>query len=187
MLESFRRYLLARGNSHGTIVQRIGDVRRLQHEFPDLQQLAAEQLERWLATKTNIWAPEYNKRQRTSNRIFFAWAVDRGHVNRNPTTTLSSVRVPRSVAKPIPEASLLSAFAFATLHERAILALGATEGLRRVEIATSQPKNRHDEYLTVVGKNRDERVVPLDETTLIRNPAPSDQPIRLIPSPVLDA
>jgi integrase/recombinase XerC len=46
-----------------------------------------------------------------------------------------------------------------------MLALGATLGLRREEIASAHPRNRSGATLRVVGKNSDERVLPLDDLT----------------------
>ncbi|WP_448810541.1 tyrosine-type recombinase/integrase [Agromyces bauzanensis] len=61
---------------------------------------------------------------------------------------------------------MLDAFEAGTLHERAIIALAATMGLRRTEIATLHPMDRTENTLRVLGKNRAVRYLQLDENTL---------------------
>ena len=65
----------------------------------------------------------------------------------------------------MPESIVLNAFQHGTLAERAMLALGASLGLRREEIATAHPRNRAGDTIRVIGKNSDERVVALDTLT----------------------
>jgi hypothetical protein len=71
LLRLYRQYLLARGNSLGTITQRIGDLNRLVPTFPNLLVVTAQDLEEYLASRARTWKPEYNKRIRTSLRIFY--------------------------------------------------------------------------------------------------------------------
>lgn len=53
---------------------------------------------------------------------------------------------------PCPDDLVLVAFEKASMQERAILALAATMGLRRNEIATLKLTARSDRELTVVGQ-----------------------------------
>ncbi len=165
MLRLYRQYLLARGNSLGTITQRIGDLHRLGPTFPDLLAVTSQDLEEYLARRARTWKPEYNKRIRTSLRIFYQWALREGRISVDPTFGLAPVRIPRALPRPAPDSVVLSAFDAGTLAERAMLSLAAAQGLRREEIASAHPANRVGGNLRVIGKNSDERVVPLDTLT----------------------
>ena len=165
MLRLYRQYLLARGNSLGTITQRVGDLHRLGPTFPDLLAVTAQDLEEYLARRARTWKPEYNKRIRTSLRIFYQWALREGRISVDPTFGFAPVRIPRTLPRPAPDSIVLSAFDAGTLAERAMLSLAAAQGLRREEIASAHPANRVGGNLRVIGKNSDERVVPLDTLT----------------------
>ena len=164
LMRDFRRHLLDQGYSRGTVLQREGDVARLA-TFRRLSEVTAEDLATYLSPARTAWRPEYRKRVSASLRIFFSWAQSRGLMDGNPALALAPVRVPRAIPRPVPEAVVLSGFSSGTLAERAMLALGATLGLRREEIASAHPRNRSGATLRVVGKNSDERVLPLDDLT----------------------
>jgi site-specific recombinase XerD len=104
----------------------------------------------YLSPNRNGWRPEYRKRITASVRIFYTWANHAGLIGGNPALELRTVRIPRAIPRPLPEAVVLSAFEQGTLAERAMLALGAALGLRREEIATSHPRNRSCETLIEV-------------------------------------
>lgn len=164
LTRQFRHHLLDQGYARGTVLQREGDVARLANLHP-LLQVTADDLATYLSPARTAWRPEYRKRVSASLRIFFTWAHARGLIDSNPALALAPVRVPRAIPRPVPEAVVLSGFSAGTLAERAMLALGATLGLRREEIASAHPRNRSGATLRVVGKNSDERVLPLDDLT----------------------
>jgi integrase/recombinase XerC len=76
------------------------------------------------------------------------------------------VTVPKPLPHPTPEVVVLAAFAGASLAVRAMILLAATEGLRRSEIASLHPQNRHGDAIRFLGKGARERIVPLDQLTL---------------------
>ena len=161
----FRIHLRQRGYSDGTVRQRIGDIERMTRALGPLSAVTQDALLAYLSPDRNGWRPEYRKRITASIRIFYTWANHAGLINGNPALELPTVRIPRAIPRPVPEAVVLSAFQQGTLAERAMLALGAALGLRREEIATAHPRNRSGETLRVIGKNSDERVVALDTLT----------------------
>ncbi|MFS0852538.1 tyrosine-type recombinase/integrase [Microbacterium sp. 179-I 3D4 NHS] len=131
----------------------------------DLTLAGPEEVIAYFATHPE-WRPEYRKKVATSLRLFFRWAHQHDLLARDPAVGIPQVRVPRYARPPAPETSILSALGRATLHERAVLQLGASLGLRRTEIATSHPRNRDGRILTVVGKGGRSRRIPLDDATL---------------------
>ena len=141
LTRQFRHHLLDQGYARGTVLQREGDVARLANLHP-LLQVTADDLATYLSPARTAWRPEYRKRVSASLRIFFTWAHARGLIDSNPALALAPVRVPRAIPRPVPEAVVLSGFSAGTLAERAMLALGATLGLRREEIASAHPRNR---------------------------------------------
>ena len=161
----FRIHLRHRGYAEGTVRQRVGDIDRMMRTLGSLSELTYDDLVSYLSPARRDWRPEYRKRITASIRIFYVWANHSGHMVHNPAVELPTVRIPRAVPRPVPESVVLSAFQQGTLAERAILALGATLGLRREEIATAHPRNRAGDTLRVIGKNSDERVVALDTLT----------------------
>ncbi|TYL50445.1 tyrosine-type recombinase/integrase [Agromyces mariniharenae] len=74
--------------------------------------------------------------------------------------------VPRRPALPAsPETVVLTAFESGTLHERTMLLLAATMGLRRTEIASLHPADRRERVIRVHGKNSTVRELTLDKLT----------------------
>lgn len=166
LLKEFRQYLIRQGRSEGTLTQRIGDIRRLKDNLGELSGTTRENLENYIDLATAEWSPAYRKKVYASYRAFFYWAKRRRLIDRNPSKRLDTVRVPRYLPRPLPEEVVLEAFDAASNIEAAMLCLGATQGLRRTEIATAHPKFRDGSFLRVTGKGAKERIVPLDPLTL---------------------
>lgn len=165
VITAYKRHLHSFGYAQGTVNSRAADIRRLEEHIGDPLQLTASELLEFLSSRIGIWAPEYRKRVAASVRVFYRWATDEGLIDENPASRLPPVRVPRSLPRPAPDAVVLDAFARGTLAERAMIALGATLGMRREEIASAHPRDRLGSRLRVVGKGSHERVLPLDELT----------------------
>lgn len=166
LLAEYRLYLLRLGRSPGTLKQRIGDLRRLHIHAGPLELISKGDLERHLDRYAERWSPAYRKKVYASYRSFFYWARKRKLIPQNPSKALEAVRVPRYLPRPAPENVVLDAFDRATTVEAAMLCLGATQGLRRSEIAAAHPAQRDGLTLRVLGKGDKERVVPLDPLTL---------------------
>jgi integrase len=109
------------------------------------------------------WSPETRKSYRAALRSFYGWARQAGHARRNPAADLPSVRVPRGMPRPTPEATLEQAIARAPDRTRLVLVLGAYAGLRRGEIAGLRWDQVDDRGLHVVGKGGHVRVVPMHD------------------------
>ena len=164
MLARYERHLRSRGNSPGTIYIRLGDLRRFGRFVDDLAQASRADVDRYLEAH-ETWSPEYRNKVVQSLKLFYRWARRQQHVASNPTRHLEKVPVPPALPRPAPDDVVLDAFEAGSLAERAMLCLGATEGLRRTEIATAHPMNRDGAQLRVLGKGSKERVVPLDPLT----------------------
>lgn len=163
LLRKFEKALRNTNVREGTVKARIADIRRLQRSVPDLRNASTEEL---LAHLNPQWSVEYRKRTTASIRAFYRWAHAEELIETDPAKVLPSVRVPtRPPLPPAPRQTVLRAFEEGTLHERAIIALAATEALRRTEIATLHPQDRHDMTLHVTGKGGKTREVPLDDIT----------------------
>ena len=165
VLHAYRRHLQGFGYAEGTVFHRVADIRRLEERAGDPLQLTAAELLEFLRSRIGVWAPEYRKRVAASVRVFYRWAAEEGLVDTNPAAKLPPVKVPRSIPRPAPDSVVLDAFARGNLAERAMIALGATLGMRREEIASAHPRNRLASRLRVIGKGSHERVLPLDELT----------------------
>ena len=163
--KQYRTHLHSFGYAPGTVHSRVKDMQRLERHLGDTLDTGEAQLIEYLSSKIGVWAPEYRKRVAASVRVFYRWAHDNALINSNPAARLPPVRVPRAIPHPTPEKVVLAAFERGTLPERAMIALGATLGMRREEIASCHPRDRLGVRLRVVGKNSDERVLPLDDLT----------------------
>ena len=141
-------------------------MERLHLHAGPLEKICKADLERHLDLHSPEWSPAYRKKVYASYRSFFYWARKRRFIKQNPSKALEAVRVPRYLPKPAPEDVVLDAFDKATTAEAAMLCLGATQGLRRSEIAAAHPNQRDGRFLRVLGKGDKERVVPLDPFTL---------------------
>ncbi|MBS3177257.1 MULTISPECIES: tyrosine-type recombinase/integrase [unclassified Pseudoclavibacter] len=165
---SYRQYLFAGQKAPGTIAQRVGDLQRFERSTgSEIEDATPEILLEYMADHYAIWAPQYCKRIRSSFRSYFQWRAMTLPGQIDASRDLPSVKIPKKRhRRPAPDDLVLDAFDKATLRERAILALAATMGLRRIEIATLQLSARSDRELTVVGKGQRERVLILDDITL---------------------
>lgn len=164
MLARYEKHLRARRNSRGTIDLRMSAIRRFRATEDQLREATRADAEQYFESHDH-WSANYHNKTLESLQLFYRWARRNGHVPPNPFKHLEKVPVPAAVPKPAPDSVVLDAFEQGTLAERAMLCLGATEGLRRTEIASAHPRNRDGGTLLVIGKGAKERVVPLDSLT----------------------
>lgn len=165
ILTEWEKHLIRLARSQGTIEQRVGDARRLLAQIGPIERITRKDLEQHIDQRSGSWSPAYRKKVYTSYRLFFTWAKQQKLILKHPARKLATIKVPRGIPRPAPESVVLSAFDNATNVESAMLCLGATQGLRRSEIAGVHPKNRNGIFLTVLGKGNKERVVALDPLT----------------------
>lgn len=111
------------------------------------------------------WSSETRRGHRSSLRVFYAWAVEQGHVVESPALVLPKVPPAPPRPKPTPDAAYTNALAVATRPERLMLRLAAEAGLRRAEVAQVHSRDLHEDLtgwsLVVHGKGGKERLMPL--------------------------
>jgi len=94
-------------------------------------------------------------------RGFYRWAVAMDYADRDPTVLIPGYHVPRPSKLPVPEHVLADALSRADDRTTLAVLLGAYQGLRRAEIAAVHSNDVAGEWLTVLGKGRRRRRVPI--------------------------
>jgi integrase len=164
-LLAHRLWLTAAGASRYTIRLRLCYLRHLAQQHPDTSpwELTVDDLAAFLAR--DDWAPETRRSARASVCGFYRWAVNTGRVERSPASMLPTIRVPRPVPRPAPDAVLFHALAVAGPRERLMIYLAAYAGLRRGEIAALHTgdivQDMCGDSLRIHGKGGRVRLVPL--------------------------
>jgi integrase/recombinase XerC len=100
---------------------------------------------------------------------FYLWAVNEELLDRDPTLTIVRPKIRRTLPRPIDDEDLVQALGQAPPQMRAILSLGAFQGLRCQEIAGLDRDDVLDTkaLLRVTkGKGGYERILPLHPETL---------------------
>ena len=123
------------------------------------------------------WEVETRRGHRTSVRVFYACAEEKGHVDRSPALVLPKVKPAVPNPMPAPDSVYHPALADADARERLILRLAAEHGLRRGEVAVVHRDDLIEDLLgwslLVHGKGGKTRVVPLlDEVAALLRALP---------------
>ncbi len=163
MIAQFGRYQLGRGYSPRTVKRRemtlTGFSRSL--EPATLADATLSDIEEWLASKASV---RTRHAYRSDLRVFYAWAVKRDVLATDPTEHVESVRVPKSLPRPVGN-DVHVALLTGTLRTRRMVALGLYAGLRCAEIAALDggDMGTGSEAVLVVrnGKGGKDRVVPM--------------------------
>lgn len=158
----FASHLRLLHRSEDTIVQRIGDMRRFAGDSDPLR-ATPQTLGDYLHSHQLDWSAEYRRKIRASFVVFYRWAHESGRIDSDPTLDLASVRPGRSPRSPINDEDLLSGYYGAPIETQTIIALAASLGLRRTEIALLHTRDRSGRVLTIHGKNQKTRYVPLND------------------------
>lgn len=142
-------------------------LHRLQDWLPcQILGAEADHIEAWAATRRprlaeGSWAVEM-----AHVRGFFAWAIERGLRDDDPTRWVGVAPTPHRLPRPIPDEDLERALA-SVEHpaDLVILLLAVDGGLRRAEIAglVWSDVDLRNRRARVIGKGNKERVVPLSE------------------------
>lgn len=159
-------YLRAAGRSSGTVRLRRYWISRLAEAAErGPAQIDGDALAAWLAS--DGWSANTRCSARASLRAFFAWAVQTGRREDDPTAALLAIAPTPGRPRPCPESALLEAVRAAGDRERLMLALGACAGLRRAEIAACRgdalERDLDGWSLRVIGKGGRVRRVPLTD------------------------
>lgn len=157
-------WLRAAGRPETTIGLRLYHVRRVLSEVDvDPRHVSTEQLVNYLAERE--WGAETRRSCRASLRNYFDWMQATGRRTDNPAALMPSIRLPRGVARPIPDAIYRQALIDADDRVALMIQLAAICGLRRGEIARLRREHVHPDLeghsLFVQGKGGHERTVPL--------------------------
>lgn len=118
-------------------------------------------------TKGRDWAPNTRSVVRASISVFWKWAVDNEHLEKNPASKLMSIRVPAGKPKPASDEAVKDAYAIADNRVWLMVALGTRAGLRAMEIAQISTHDiTRDEMgytIRILGKGGKTRLVPIED------------------------
>lgn len=116
----------------------------------------------------HAWSLEMRRSVRSSLRMFYAWAVDTGHLEASPAAGLPAVPARPPRPRPASESAYLRALDAAPPRERTMLRLAAEAGLRRGEVARVHSRDLYADLLgwslRVRGKGDRVRIVPLTDS-----------------------
>lgn len=159
-------WLAAAHRSPQTVRLRTYHVSRIAAVHPDPYAVTLPDLVGLLAA--GGWGPETMRSVRASWAVFYGWAHTTGRTGTNPARLLPTIKAPRGLPHPAPEAVLCAALAAADDRLRLMLLLGAHAGLRRAEIARVHTRDLEADaggrVLRVQGKGDVVRRVPIGGT-----------------------
>lgn len=163
-ITSWATWLRAAGRPATTIGLRTYHVRRVMGEIEtDPWSLTTEMLVDYLGAQN--WAPETRRSYRASLRSFYKWAQATGRRGDDPAALLPTIKLPRGIPRPTPDAMYREALTKADDRVRLMVQLAAWCGLRRGEIARVRREDVVEDLvghsLIVKGKGGHERLVPL--------------------------
>lgn len=128
--------------------------------------VSGPQLLAWFSAQP--WANETRRSRRTTYRVFYAWAVDQGHLDRSPALVLPRIRPSTPNPMPVPDHAYRVALAAADERERLILRLGAEVGMRRAEVAQAHSRDLVEDLtgwsIVAHGKGGRDRTLPLPDS-----------------------
>lgn len=164
LLALYGRWMSLRGLSSNTREQRLGCIDRMTRATGlDPSAVTAAHLAAW----QEGWrlSPQTHCTYVSHIQAFYAWAVQAGLMDEDPSSVLVRPRLPRRLPRPISEERLVVALDAAAGRVRAYLFLAAFAGLRACEMAGLAREDVRDDaerpYLVLTGKGSKERVVPM--------------------------
>lgn len=153
-------WLGRKGATERTLYHRGENVRRLAQRLP-VELLAPptrEQLDIWQSHLYRTVSISSVATYSSHARGFYAWALDNGHIEHDPTARLPRPKVGRRNARPIPEKDLDTLLAYAAEPLKTWLLLAGYMGLRAHEIAQITREDITERsgrlYLSGVGKGQ---------------------------------
>lgn len=158
ILEQFTKDLARRRLSPSTVKLRRFYVHKLAEFLTPhtLLDASIEDLERYLESNP-AWSKSTLTSAIASIRVFYSWAVEEGFIAETPARKISYVRTQKRPGRIASEDAIARALAGANPVERALILLGAENGLRLAEIASLHRDCREGEWLRVTGKGGVER------------------------------
>ena len=164
-MQSYITAMRAADRSPSTIRLHRHYLDRLARCHPSPAQVTVGDLRSFLAA--HDWKPETMKSARGVCRTFYRWAHGAGLIEHNPALSLDSIRVPRAMARPAPEAVVLATVTMGEPRVQLMAMLAAYAGLRCAEIAAVHDTHLLDDVLRVVGKGRKVREIPVVHAELL--------------------
>lgn len=160
-LADWYAWMVAAGRAAGTIESRRRSLTAFARANPGGPAgLGPQHVVDWFAAHPR-WKPATRRRELCALAAFWAWAIQFGRVENDPTGALGTIRVPKGVPRPIGDALFAQALARAQGPDRLMLLLAAHSGLRRAEIAAVRREDVTDHGLVVTGKGGRTRLIPL--------------------------
>lgn len=133
------------------------------HVGPDrpLASITTSDIEAWIASLTVV--PASRNTYAATIRVFFAWATERGLIDRNPALTIRRAKAPKRPPRRIPGDQVAALIAAATGVTRPVVIVVVQTMIRRGELEqlTVQDYDRRERLLYVRGKGARDRVVPV--------------------------
>lgn len=166
LLADFDTHQRAAGRSPGTIRLYRYRIQILAETVRRPDDVTADLLLNLMGNPT--WKPETRRSVRSAYCTFFAWAVKSGRLESNPADQLPSVRVVAGPPRPTPELVVRESLRQAEPREAFMVMLGAYAGLRCLEIARVHRDHWDGQTLTVLGKGRKTRLVPIVQADLVQ-------------------
>lgn len=164
---AWEEYLLAGNRPLTTRQLRTYHLRRLAHDHSGLEpsDLIFDDLVSWMARHS--WSAQTRRSYRSSLRGFYAWAHSTGRCATNPAFALPTIKAPRALPRPAPDAVLGAALERATLREKLMLLVLAQTGMRRAELAQLHTHDLERDLigwsLRVHGKGGHVRTIPIPD------------------------
>ncbi|NYD33832.1 tyrosine-type recombinase/integrase [Nocardioides kongjuensis] len=154
-LDEYADWMRAHDASSSTIAQRVKFARGRCTAWGSLGQPAHVVAE---------WLDQFDGRTRNTYRAhlinLYAWLVEAGHVDDDPTKLLQRVPNPRPRPRPLTSEEIDTVLDRATGHLRAWILLAYLAGLRAHEIAKFRGEDIDRDRVTVLGKGRQLAVLP---------------------------
>jgi site-specific recombinase XerD len=162
VLDLYEQYLVGSGRLPSTIEKRMYQLRYFKKHNANFPFCTEEQIDQFMANVLRNAKPEYRKSYRTAIRGFYAWARKRKLIDHDPAYLMETVKIPRPLPRPMPEADLMESYERATEEGKAMILLGAMGGLRLAEITNLHMEDREGNLLRVLGKGKKERIIPMN-------------------------
>lgn len=179
-IDTFSTYLkIERNVSGNTLSAYAADLSKLREYLLTKELIEPEQVDSsvLISFSQSLFdaglAPRSQARILSAVRTFFRYLLDERRINQDPTTTLSTPKLPRSLPKvlSVEEVDRLLASpkdGADAARDRAMLEVLYASGLRVSELISLREEDIHFElgYVKVMGKGKKARVVPLGEAAL---------------------
>lgn len=164
MLDQYTKSMRRRRRSEATIRTRLFYLKKFDAFLGprELVQATTDDMYDYLDSNPK-WSPATKQSIVSSIRVFYAWAFKRGYVQSDESEEFWAAKVHQGTQRMASEEAIRKALERSTDAEKAMILLGAECGLRVSEIASLHLSNRHEDFLTIVGKGNKQRTVHMSD------------------------